>query len=322
MSKSLGNSVDPQEVCKKYGADILRLWVASVEYTQDVRVSDAILSQCAEAYRKIRNTFRFLLGNLSDFNPDLNRVPYEKMSEVDQYMECSLSKWIEKVTSAYESYQFDEVYRSSLNYMTNQLSAFYLDFTKDVLYIESKNNPLRRSIQTVFYDHLSVLVRYLTPIIPFTTEEVFSYMPKSKDLSKESVYLNDLPKPIQYPNCEELLNKYQEFMTFRNDVLKAIEVARNEKVIGKSMSAKLVVYPTEKTKKLLQSLHADLKTLFIVSEFVLSDQDIEGLSFESGKILVTAREGIVCDRCWQVVDHVNEDGICERCAKVVKEQEV
>ncbi len=327
MSKSLGNSVDPQEVCKKYGADILRLWVASVEYTQDVRISDAILNQCAEGYRKIRNTFRFLLGNLSDFDPNKDIVPYEKMLEIDQYMECMLSEWINKVRDAYESYQFDEVYRLSLNYMSNQLSAFYLDFTKDILYIESLNNPLRRSIQTVFYDHLTTLVRYLTPIIPFTTEEVYNNMLKGNivlkdELSLESVYLTNLPLAKEYKNSQELLNKYQEFMVFRNDVLKAIEMARNEKIIGKSMNAKLVVYPNDKTRKLLENIHTDFKTVFIVSEFVISDKDIPGLSFDSGKISVTAREGVICERCWQVVDHVNDDGICSRCESVLKEEEV
>ncbi len=317
MSKSLGNSVDPQDVCKKFGADILRLWVASTEYTADVRIGDNILMQNAEAYRKIRNTFRFLLGNLSDYNNDLNRVPYEKMGEVDQYMECSLNQFLENTYKAFDNYAFDEVYRLTLNYISNTLSAFYLDFTKDILYIEAQNDIARRSIQTVFYDNLDALVRLLTPFIPYTTEEVYSFMENVND-KKESVYLLDMIEVKHFDNEKELLEKYQKFMTFRTNVLKAIEEARNNKIIGKSLSAKLVIKPNADTKELLNSIQSDLKTIFIVSELVITDENIEGLEFDSATIQVTAKEGIICKRCWQVVDEVNEDGICERCAKVVE----
>ena len=320
MSKSLGNVIDPQDVCKKYGADILRLWVASTEYTADVRISDAILNQNAEAYRKIRNTFRFLLGNLADYNNDVNRVPYEKMSEVDQYMECSLNQFLDSAYKAFDNYEFDEAYRLILNYMSNNLSAFYIDFTKDILYIESEDDLSRRSIQTVFYDNLDALVRLLTPFIPYTTEEVYTNMPNVSD-RKESVYLLNMVDVKHFANENELLDKYQKLMVFRSDVLKAIEEARNNKVIGKSLSAKLVIKPTKETKELINSLKADLKTIFIVSELVITDEDIEGLTLDSGTFKVTAREGHICARCWQVVDEVNEDGICERCARVVKKLE-
>jgi isoleucyl-tRNA synthetase len=317
MSKSLGNTVDPQDVCKKYGADILRLWTASTEYTADVRIGEQILNQNAEAYRKIRNTFRFLLGNLSDYNNDTDRVPYEKMSEVDQYMECSLNQFLENAYKAFDSYAFDEVYRLTLNYLSNTLSAFYLDFTKDVLYIESKDDIARRSIQTVFYDNLDALVRLLTPFIPYTTEEVYSFMENISD-KQESVYLLNMVEVKHFENEKELLDKYQKFMGFRTNVLKAIEEARNNKVIGKSLSAKLVIKPTEETKQLLESIKSDLKTIFIVSELVITDENIEGLEFDSATIQVTAKQGTICKRCWQVVDVANEDGICERCAKVVE----
>ncbi len=317
QSKSLGNATDPQEVCKKYGADILRLWVASIEYTADMRINDGILNQIAEAYRKIRNTFRFLLGNLSDFDASKDHVSYEKMPEVDQYMVCALNQYIEKATNAYDEYRFDDMYRTTLNYMSNTLSAFYLDFTKDILYIDSKNSLVRRSIQTVFYDNLCALVRMLTPIIPYTTEEVYSHMNEEN----KSVYLLSMPKPIKYDNEENLLTKYNDFMVFRNDILKAIEEARNEKVIGKSLNAKVVLYPSEQTKKLLESINADLKQLFIVSEFIISNEKIDGLVFESGIIKVCAREGVICARCWQVVDFVSHNEICDRCEEVVRKLE-
>jgi isoleucyl-tRNA synthetase len=174
--------IDPQDMIRMFGADILRLWVAGSEYTADIRISNEIMKQAAENYRKIRNTFRFLLGNLSDFNPENDRIPYEQMPEIDQVMMNLLNNLIDKVVKAYENYQFDEVYRSILTYMTNELSAFLLDFTKDVLYIETVDNPERRSIQTVFYENLSALVRLLTPIIPHTTEEVYTriYLMKKK----------------------------------------------------------------------------------------------------------------------------------------------
>lgn len=318
MSKSLGNVIDPLTMCKEFGADILRLWVASVEYTADVRISKDIMKQASEGYRKIRNTFRFLLGNLYDYDDKVNRVSYKDMPEIDQCMVNLLNSLVEKTLNAYQNYKFDEVYRLISTYMTNDLSAFYLDFTKDVLYIEAKDNIERRSIQTVFYDNLSALVRLLTPIIPFTTEEVYSYMNGEKE---ESVYLTSMPTVSKYANTSELLNKYEDFHDFRDDVLKAIEVARNSKIIGKSLSAKVVVKPSEKANKLISNLNFDLKKIFIVSEFVVTNDEIDGDEYDSGTISVTARDGIVCSRCWQVVDHVDDDGLCPRCDNIVKDME-
>jgi len=318
MSKSLGNTIDPLAMCKEFGADILRLWVASVEYTADVCISKEIMKQASDAYRKIRNTFRFLLGNLSDYDDKKNRINYTDMPEIDQCMINVLNSLIEKTLNAYQNYEFDEVYRLISTYMTNDLSSFYLDFTKDVLYIEACDNLERRSIQTVFYDNLSALVRLLTPIIPFTTEEVYSYMNGEKE---ESVYLTSMPTVSKYANTNELLHKYEEFHEFRDDILKAIEVARASKIIGKSLSAKVTIKPSEKANKLISNLHFDLKKIFIVSEFVVTNEDIQGEEYPSGIISVEARQGHICSRCWQVVDHVNEDELCPRCEKIVKDME-
>ena len=315
MSKSLGNTVDPLDVCKKNGADILRLWVASIEYTADVRIGEQILNQNAEAYRKIRNTFRFLLGNLSDYDNEINRVKYEEMSEVDQYMECSLNRFLENAYKAYDNYRFDEVYRLTLNYLSNDLSAFYLDFTKDILYIEKSNSHARRSIQTVIYNITKTLAALLTPLIPHTTEEVYKYLVGNK---KESIYLERMPVAVKHENSQELLEKYAKFMEIRNDVLKALENARNQKVIGKSFSAKLSIKPSSDTKKLLESMNINLQRLFIVSDFALVDNLENGEEFESGKILVEPAVGTVCSRCWQVVPSVNEDELCPRCAEILK----
>lgn len=315
MSKSLGNVIDPQAINKEFGADILRMWVASVNYTSDVRISKDMMKQVSEAYRKIRNTFRFLLGNLDDFNDETDRVEYEKMPEIDQYMINLLNDTIEKVLKAYDSYEFDEVYRIILTYMTNDLSAFYIDFTKDILYIEARDSLSRRSIQTVFYENLIAMLKLLTPIIPHTTEEVYLHAIISK--KQESVYLLSMPGTTKYANTNELLTKYRSFMDVRDDILKALEVARNEKVIGKSLAAKVVLHPTSKVRQLLETLKIDLKQVSIVSEFEITEEDIKGLSLDSGEFVVSAREGVMCSRCWQVVDHINDDELCERCNNVV-----
>ncbi len=315
MSKSLGNTVDPLQTCSELGADIFRLWVASVEYQADVRISKDLLKQVSESYRKIRNTFRFLLGNVSDFNPATDAIPYDKMPEIDQFMMCKLNEVVNEVHNAYNTYEFAEVYRCVLNFMSNELSSFYLDFTKDILYIDEATSLVRRSIQTVFYETLKALTTILTPIIPHTTEEVYGYMPGEK---LESIYLCDMYQPTLYKGNTELLEKYEELMKVRNDVLKALEEARNEKIIGKSLNASVVFYPTDKVAKLLASIKVDLKQIFIVSNFTVSNNDIDANTYESGKILVKAAEGVTCSRCWQIVLSVNPDELCPRCAEVVK----
>ena len=317
MSKSLGNTIDPVGVCNESGADIFRLWVASVDYHADVRISKELLKQISEAYRKIRNTFRFLLGNLFDFNPNTDKVPYDKLNGTDKYILCKLNKVIEAAHKGYNTYQFDEVYRNVLTFMTNELSSFYLDFTKDILYIEESNNLERRSIQTVFFECLNTLVLLLNPILPHTCEEVYSYMPKYEN-SPISVYLLDMPKTTSYPDEEEVVKLYDEFMELRSDVLKALEIARNDKIIGKSMVARVTLKPTDKVKELISKLDIDLKKVFIVAKLVITDELNEGLTTESGTILVELQNGSTCSRCWQIVDVIDEDELCPRCAGIVK----
>ncbi len=316
MSKSLGNTIDPLKVCSEFGADILRLWVAGVAYQSDMRISKELISQTTESYRKIRNTFRFMLGNLFDFDPSKDIIGYQDLGEVDQYMLCTANGLLEKVQSAYQKYEFDEVYRSILTYMTNDLSSFYLDFTKDILYIEKADSLVRRSIQTVIYKITLALAKLLTPIIPHTADEVYSYLPGEKE---DSIYLCDMPECVKYPNAEELLAKFAEFNLLRADILKALEEARNNKVIGKSFSAEVTLYPTPHTAKLIKSLNFNLRQVFIVSRFNLATSEIEGAAaYESGLIKIDAAKGVVCSRCWQVVDEVDEDELCHRCHEVLK----
>ena len=315
MSKSLGNTIDPIQVCNESGADILRLWVSSVDYQADCRISKEIIAQNSEAYRKIRNTFRFMLGNLFDFNPSTDIVDYEKLPEEDKYMMILLQDLIEKTHESYNKFSFDEVYRNILSYMTNQLSSYYLDYTKDILYIDKADSLARRSIQTVIYHTTFALATLLTPLIPHTTEEVYKYFVGDK---KESIYLERMPKAVVYKDAEEIKSKYNKFLVLRDDVLKALENARNNKVIGKSFNAKLTIKPTPETKELIDSIHVSLQRVFIVSQLEITSNNIEGEQFETGTILVEPAQGTVCSRCWQVVHEVNEDELCERCANILK----
>ncbi|WP_099363076.1 isoleucine--tRNA ligase [Fredinandcohnia onubensis] len=322
MSKSLGNVVVPEKVMKQLGADILRLWVASVDYQADVRVSDAILKQVAEVYRKIRNTFRFLLGNLSDFNPETDAIPVNELREVDRYILVKLNKLIDKVKTSYENYEFAGVYHSVHNFCTIELSSFYLDFAKDILYIEAADQHDRRSIQTVLYEALLSLTKLVTPILPHTADEVWKHIDSVKE---ESVQLVDMPNSVEIPNADALEAKWDSFMELRDDVLKALETARNEKVIGKSLAASITLYPNNETKALLNSVEENLKQLFIVSGFEIGYEEApeNAQVFDQVKIVVGVAEGETCDRCWVVTPTVGEDSdhpsLCTRCASVVKE---
>lgn len=317
MSKSIGNTVDPLKLIKIYGADIVRLWVSSVDYQADVRISEDLIKQVAESYRKMRNTFRFLLGNLNDFNPETDLVAYESLNEVDQFMMVRLNELTKELKEAYEEYRFDDVFKSVNNYISNDLSAFYLDFTKDILYIEKADSQARRSIQTVLYHHVCDMVRLLAPVIPHTADEVYSYIPGASEIS---VYLTDMPMVKTYKNAEEITAKWNQLLSLRHDVLKALEEARNEKVIGKSLTAALHLYPNAEAKALLDSLQADLKQIFIVSECVIEEGQAphSALQFEGLAVEVKAAKGHTCDRCWLVVPEVDEQGVCPRCEEVIK----
>jgi isoleucyl-tRNA synthetase len=324
MSKSLGNVVVPAKIMNQLGADILRLWVASVDYQADVRISDDILKQVAEVYRKIRNTFRFLLGNLADFDVARDALPAEELREVDRYMLVKLNDLIAKVKESYENYEFAAIYHAVHNFCTIDLSAFYLDFAKDILYIEAANNRDRRAIQTVLYEVLVSLTKLVSPILPHTADEVWAYIP---GVSEESVQLTDMPEVQEIADAKLLKKKWDAFMLLRDDVLKALELARNEKIIGKSLNASIILYPTQEMKELLESVEENLKQLFIVSGFELAgtmDQaPAEAQKFEHAAVVVKQAEGETCERCWVVSPTVGQDSehptLCTRCAEVVKE---
>jgi isoleucyl-tRNA synthetase len=323
MSKSLGNTVVPNKVMNQLGADILRLWVASVDYQSDVRVSDAILKQVAEVYRKIRNTFRFLLGNLNDFDQNKDVVPYAELREVDKYMLVKLNKLIDKVKKSYETYEFAAIYHAVHNFCTIELSSFYLDFAKDILYIEAADHHERRSIQTVLHESLLTLTKLVTPILPHTADEVWVYI---KGVTEESVQLVDMPESNQLQNALDIEVKWDKFMQIRDNVLKALELARNEKIIGKSLTANVTLYPNDANGLLLSSISEDLKQLFIVSKVTVAgsteDAPEHAQKFDGLSIVVQSAEGETCERCWVVTPDVGavieHPTLCSRCAGVVQ----
>ncbi len=313
MSKSLGNVVDPIKVMSQLGADILRLWVSSVDYQSDVRISDKMIRQVSETYRKIRNTLRFSLGTLHGFNPKTDSVSFEAMPELDQYMLMRLDGLIEKVLHDYETYAFDDVSRRIMNYVTHEMSAFYLDYAKDIIYIEHKEDGKRLSTQTVIYHHLLALLKLLTPLIPHTTEEAYQYLPYQ---SEESVYLENMPQP-SVPKDQALIARYDRLMELREHVLKALEEARNEKVIGKSLEAHVILYPNEATEEFLSSF-TELHKPFIVSKVSVS-KGTGKYTFKDLSIDVLKAEGDVCARCWHVTT-INDEELCTRCESVLSKQ--
>ncbi|MDR2833061.1 MAG: isoleucine--tRNA ligase, partial [Streptococcaceae bacterium] len=325
MSKSLGNTILPSTVIKQYGADILRLWVTSVDTEADVRVSMDILGQVAEVYRKIRNTVRFLIANTSDFDPIVDKVAVEELPVVDKYMLARLHQLIKDVReNGYDKYDFIYIYKTIVNFLTVDLSQFYLDFAKDIVYITGANDHARRSMQTVFYETAVALTKLLSPILPFTTEEIWSELKETQ----EFVQLAEFPQAQDFEEQEEMFELWSSFLTFRDDVLKGLEEARNEKVIGKSLEAKLTVQVTPEQKAMLEALNTDIATILIVSDFEATTETIEGAKQFGETILKVERaQGVVCVRCravrTDVGSHAHEHPslaeVCGSCATILEE---
>ena len=323
MSKSLGNVISPAKEMKTKGADIIRLWVSSVDYESDVRISDEILNQVSEVYRKIRNTMRFMLANTTDFDPKAHAVAFEDLRTVDQYMLVRFNQLVDSIRKAYDNYQFSTVYQGVINFCTVDLSQFYLDFAKDVVYIDQENGFERRAMQTVLYEILVKLTKLLSPILVHTTEEVWKY------LKEEEAYvqLAEFPEVTHYEDEEAILARWAEFFKVRNTALKALEEARNEKLIGKNFEAKVTLYPTQEVADLLDSLQTDVAQLFIVSQLEVApvgtaapENAVQG---EGVSVVVEHAQGETCQRCRAVKVEVGtlEDAptLCDRCATIVRE---
>lgn len=307
MSKSLGNTVDPGKVFNQYGADIFRLWVSSVEYNVDVRCSDNLLKQVSEVYRKIRNTLRFLLANISDFEPK-DKVSYEELQDVDKYVLIKLQKLINKVIDAYDNYSFQDVYKEVMAFVSNDLSSFYLDFTKDILYIEEKNGTLRRGVQTVLYEVCLALLKMLAPILPHTTTEAYEFLPGA---NKKDIYLEDMVAKHELSSSELALEEtWDLFMNYRDNILKVLEEAREQKIIGKSFNAKLTLELDKEAKALFDKINGNIRQILIVSDLELKEA-------KEFKVIVEVATGEVCSRCWQIVPKINENELCPRCQSIV-----
>ena len=304
MSKSLGNVIVPADMVRLHGSNILRLWVASTDYTEDVRISDDLIKQVKESYRKIRNTYKFMLGNLKDFDYTKDSVKYEDMPYYDKYMMNELNKFTKNVLEEYNNYNFQNVYKLVNNFVSFTLSNFYLDFTKDILYIEKADSLVRRSVQTVLYNILNNEVKLLAPILPYTSEEVYSLLPHTE----ESVHLTDMPEVVTYSDSTEVEELFNLFFELKDKVNKKLEEARNEKLIGSALEAVVKINLDQKYNEVKEKLGSYLHQLFIVSKVEYTTDGEE--------VVVEKSTGEKCNRCWNYVDHLNGD-ICDRCHNII-----
>jgi isoleucyl-tRNA synthetase len=318
MSKSLGNGISPIDIANKYGADIIRLWVLSSDYEMDVSLSDDILKGISDVYRKIRNTCRFLLGNLSDFDPNKDMVDYKKMLEIDKWTLTRLNKLIKNCTEDYDNYKFAACYHDVNQFCVVDMSQFYLDIIKDRLYTYKADSVGRRAAQTAMYEILSSLVRILAPMTCFTAEEIWSYMQHKNGENTESVMLEYYPKVNPKYDDEALSLKWEKIIKIKDAVSKKLEVARTEKEIGLSLEAKVTLYAEENDQyEFLKENRDILKDVFIVSDVeILSNRRNADEEVDLG-VKVEKASGEKCERCWMYSTTVGESSdyptLCERC---------
>jgi isoleucyl-tRNA synthetase len=328
MSKSLGNVVLPSDICEKWGADLLRLWVASQEYQADVKMSERVMTQLSEAYRKIRNTFRFALGNLFDFEPERHALANEELDELDRWMLERTADLLKKCRDWYVTYDFHRVYHALHDYCVVDLSAFYFDVLKDRLYTKAAKNPSRRSAQTAIWKITSVLVRLAAPILVFTSEEIWTHMPKFSG-EPESVHIGVFPEDTALRSSLDAKTKaeWEQLHALRAKVLQDLERSRTQKFINASLEAKARLRSNGSHLELLQKHAKDLPALFIVSQ-------VEVLPFEGSvhsdhpepfRVEILRADGAKCERCWNYSTHVGENtrypGVCERCSAALAEIE-
>lgn len=316
MHKSLGNGMSPDEVTEKFGADILRIWVASSDYHADIRISNDILKQLSDAYRKIRNTARFILSNLGDFNPDSDSVPFEKLDGIDKWAMARMDEIIEKCKAAYDKFDFHIVYSTMRDFCTIDLSNFYLDILKDRLYVEKADSESRRAAQTVIYNILRSMTLCLAPILSFTAEEIWRYMPLGKNDDAESVFFNKMPEKSGISADEAFMEKWEKIDGLRDVANKALEEARGQKLIGKSLEAKVTLSCGRDCYDFAKSVEDDLASAFIVSAVEVVKSEFDGVD-----VKVEVAPGGKCERCWthshtvgQCAEHPT---LCARCAEIV-----
>jgi isoleucyl-tRNA synthetase len=326
MSKSKGNVIAPSEIIDQYGGEILRLWVAASDYQDDVRISEKILRQLTDAYRRIRNTSRFMLGNLSDFNPGVDDVPYEDMLEIDRFALHRLQGLVKKARAAYDSYEFHAVYHNLYNFCTMDLGAFYLDVLKDRLYTSPAKSTARRSAQTALNAIIDALVRLMAPILVFTAEELWVHMPGA-DARPTSGHLTQLPEVEENLLDDKLAERWESILLIRGEVSKALEEARTQKIIGHALDAAVTLSMPETLSAVVKPDADELRTVFIVSKVSISAEESLAGGHESTKIpglaiRIDPAPGEKCERCWIHEPSVGADAlhktICARCLKVLE----
>ncbi len=316
MHKSLGNGMSPDEVTEKYGADILRIWVASSDYHADIRISNDILKQLSDAYRKIRNTARFILSNLGDFDPDKDSVPAEKLVGIDKWAMARMDEIIDKCKAAYDKLDYHIVYSTMRDFCTIDLSNFYLDILKDRLYVEKADSESRRAAQTVIYNILRSMTLYLAPVLSFTAEEIWGYLPRSTKNDAESVFFNKMPEKSGVSADEAFMEKWEKIDELRDIANKALEEARGQKLIGKSLEAKVTLSCGRDWYDFAKSVEGDLVSAFIVSAVAVEKSEFDGVD-----VKVEVAPGEKCERCWTHSDTVGKcekhPTLCARCAEIV-----
>ena len=313
MSKSLGNGLPPLDIIKEYGADILRLWAASADYKSDVRISKDILKQLSEVYRKIRNTARYILGVISDFNPETDSVAAAELAEIDRWALMRLNMLIKKVSEAYENHEYHVLYHAIHNFCVVDLSNFYLDVTKDTTYCEKTDAHARRSSQTAMYIILDSLVKLLAPVLSFTAEEIWKYMPHKSTDNQDSIFLELMPKADKSFYSEELEGKWNRILELRDIASKELEAARKEKIVGSSLGAEITIFADDKNYGFIDSILSDLPTILITSGVKLEKGE-DGISVKA-----VPANGEKCSRCWIFTDDIGQHTaeLCGRCAKVL-----
>ena len=320
MHKSLGNGVAPEEIIEKYGADILRLWAASADYRQDMRCSDAIFKQLSDTYLKIRNTSRYILGNLAGFDPN-NCVPTAELCEMDKWALSRLNTLLARCIEAYDKYEFYTVVHAVHNFCVVDMSNFYLDVIKDRLYCDSVDGASRRGAQTVIYRILDTLVRILSPILAFTSDEIWKAMPHHNGVRLENVMLNDIPKVDEAVLDTALEQKWERVAALRDRVNRSLEEARAAKEIGKSLEAKVTISANGEAYDFINAIDG-LDKLFIVSSVNVTKDEALGSEIESISVKIEKASGTKCPRCWTFSEEAGTDPehpeLCPRCTAVVK----
>ena len=325
MSKSLGNIVTPQEIIKVYGTDVLRLWAASVDYRNDSKIGDTIVKQLVEIFKKTRNTARFLLGNIYDFNPAVDTVPYEELNNLDKFALHKLNTLIKNVTEAFEAYEFYKYFQQLQNFAAVDLSSFYLDIVKDRLYTQGKKSKSRRACQTVLYTILQTLVRLLVPVMPHQAEDIWMNTPECQRQGLESILLSDWPKYDEKLNNEKLEEDFLKILKLREIVTRAIEPLRAEKQVGSSLEVAVhIQVEDEEIKKVLSSNESELGNIFITSQAYLAEEApsnvLNTLKEDVYTIYVTKAEGEKCERCWKyrkLGNNTTHATLCDECVEAI-----